>query len=1482
MTTPATHETMSNAEWLAERETLQQRIAELEAQLIQTENSAEQQLRFTEALLAAIPTPVFFKDTQGRYIGCNNAFTEQMGVTAEEIQGKTVFELWPSEHAEVYHQKDLELLRQPQRQIYEFMLRDKNGQMRNVVYAKGVFYDTTGKPAGLVGAYVDISERKQAEDALRESEARHRAVFEGSPHGILIADRDTQAFLYANPSICRMLGYTEDALLQLSVPDIHPAEALPQVQQAFAAMARGEKTMTGALPFLRRDGSLFFAEVGAAQLHIDGRDCLVGFFTDVSDRLQAEEALVQQRMLLRTVIDHLPDAIYVKDLALRKLLANHADLQNMGLEDEAAALGKTDFDVFPPPIAAQFTRDDRAVLESGVPILDREERLMRPSGEERWLSTSKMPLRDVRGQIVGLIGIGHDITARKRAEDALRESQAMLNLVLDTIPQAVFWKDRDGYYLGCNKTFAQAVGLEDPADIIGKTDFDLPWSREEANAYRADDREVLERRRIKRHIIEPLSQADGTRLWIDTTKVPLLDETGQPFAVLGVYEDVTGRKQMEESLRKSEERNRAIVAALPDFLFQIDADNRFIDCHTSDPNTLLLPPEQVIGQRAEDILPPALVALTAEKVQQTLRTGEMQIYDYELEVHGEERYFETRMTVSGPQSVLALVRDITRNKKAEADLQESEARYRQLFDHAPAGIYEIDLLHNRILSVNEIAYRYLGYTREEFLQMEPLELLTPDSRDLFLERMRQYAEGATPAEQVECELVGKQGQHLWVLLTVRYKLKDGRPVSASVVVHDISERRQMEAALRQERDLSRALAEAAALINRTLDPNAVLDLLLEQISQIVPNDAANIMLIEAEGRVHVARQRRYRQFETAAAAPSPVYELDQVPTLRRMARTSEPLVIADTVADPDWVGSPEQAWLRSYVGAPICARGAPVGFLNLNSATPGFFTPLHAEILRIFADHAAVALENARLYDAARQELRAREQAEAALREREAFFHALFEQASDAIFIENTEDRILDANHRACELFGYSREELLQLTVPDLQAPEHRAIRGQAIKTELAKYHGLPFEGLHLTKDGRRIPVEITTTSLRIGAGDLALSIIRDITDRKAMETQLRRQEQLAAIGQLAAGIAHDFRNLLTTIILYAHLGQRRPDLPPTVAQHLQTIIGEAHKATDLIQQILDFGRRTELDRRPLDLVAFVENVVTVLQRTLPEHIAIMLDIAPGEHIIEGDAGRLQQALMNLALNARDAMPDGGTLCIGVKQLVIEPGGQPPLPEMAQAPTPSTWIHLSVSDTGMGMTEKVRAHLFQPFFTTKEEGKGTGLGLAQVYGIVQLHAGHIGVTTAIGQGTTFHIYLPATTIASEDESASKAATPLGRGETLLLVEDNPHLREAGESILTALGYHVLTAANGREALAIYQAEDAIALLITDLVMPELGGKALLQILREHTPNLKALVVTGYTTTEDTEALRSTGFLEIIRKPFDAETLAEAVRRALDT
>jgi len=508
-----------------------------------------------------------------------------------------------------------------------------------------------------------------------------------------------------------------------------------------------------------------------------------------------------------------------------------------------------------------------------------------------------------------------------------------------------------------------------------------------------------------------------------------------------------------------------------------------------------------------------------------------------------------------------------------------------------------------------------------------------------------------------------------------------------------------------------------------------------------------------------------------------------------------------------------------------------------------------------------------------------RARAEEALRESEEKYRSLIEQSNDAIYLLY-ENRFEIINPRFAELFGIAPEEA---NAPDLDfmtlvAPKSRPMIQERMKKltegqELA----LRFEFTALDKAGNEIEVDVSTSYVSYRGGTAIQGILRDITGRKKMEQQLRQQERLAAVGQLAGGIAHDFNNMLTVILLYAHQLLRQEQAPASTVSAAEVIIKESQRASKLVGQILDFSRRSPLEISQMNLKPFIKEAVRILERTIPENIHLHLDVGAEECVVKGDPTRIQQVLMNLATNGRDAMPEGGELRFELARMELRPDDAPPVAGMS----PGEWIRLSVSDTGTGIPPHVLPHLFEPFFTTKGPDQGTGLGLAQVHGIVAQHGGHIGVETAMGQGTTFRVYLPASGAQEQVVEEKTSAPPRGRGETILLVEDNENLREGGRKLLEPLGYRVLTGANGREALEVCQVVKGIDLVITDLVMPEMGGERLMQELRKATPDLKVLAITGYAMEKNREELKDAGFLDVVYKPFDVDVLAQIIRRALD-
>ncbi len=394
---------------------------------------------------------------------------------------------------------------------------------------------------------------------------------------------------------------------------------------------------------------------------------------------------------------------------------------------------------------------------------------------------------------------------------------------------------------------------------------------------------------------------------------------------------------------------------------------------------------------------------------------------------------------------------------------------------------------------------------------------------------------------------------------------------------------------------------------------------------------------------------------------------------------------------------------------------------------------------------------------------------------------------------------------------------------------------------------------------------------------DMNQRLEETLTELRETQKQMMHQEHLAAVGQLAAGIAHDFNNILASIVLYTHMSLRSTELPAILRQRLEVIAQQSDRAADLVQQILDFGRQAVLERQPLILDVFLKEVVKLLQRTLPESIQLDLVFEPGDCVIQADPTRIQQIVVNLALNARDAMPNGGRIHIFLAKI----SGQTIHCVDCGPVFGGEWVEIAVADTGSGISPEALSHIFEPFFTTRAP-LGHGLGLAQVYGLVNQHEGHIAVETEIGKGTTFRLYWPALP-AIESQPLPHAATKIveGQGENILVVEDDDLVRAALVNVLESLGYQAIEAANGQEALALYEVHAGeIALVLSDWVMPTMGGLELVKALQARNPTLKVLMLTGHPLSQETRETVPPNVVGWAFKPPNLEQLAHDLNKAL--
>jgi PAS domain S-box-containing protein len=513
---------------------------------------------------------------------------------------------------------------------------------------------------------------------------------------------------------------------------------------------------------------------------------------------------------------------------------------------------------------------------------------------------------------------------------------------------------------------------------------------------------------------------------------------------------------------------------------------------------------------------------------------------------------------------------------------------------------------------------------------------------------------------------------------------------------------------------------------------------------------------------------------------------------------------------------------------------------------------------------------------ALRRQIQERERAEAALRESEELFRLLAEHTNDTIILHDASgQRSVYASPSFERLLGRAPDDAFGGIHPDDQPAAREAWRRMLAGKETY------VTVRHRHADGSWRWLETWGSRVQYRGAPHVIAVGRDITERRALEEQLRQAQKMEAVGRLAGGVAHDFNNLLTVISGYGAM--LRGEFPPGAVARadVDEILAAAHRAGGLTRQLLAFSRRQVLQPRVVDLNQAVSATAGMLRRVIGEDITLQTELAPNVWPVHADPGQLEQVVMNLAVNARDAMPEGGTLRLRTANVTVSEAAA--LERAGLVPGP--YAALAVEDTGTGIDPAVLPHLFEPFFTTKGPGKGTGLGLATVYGIVKQSGGDVDVDSTPGRGSRFTIYLPRYEGEPDAESTPARPAPPRGTETILLVEDDASVRTAMRRMLERLGYRVLEAADGAQALQRHAEADAcgdrIDLVLTDVVMPEQGGRALGERLAARWPALRVLYMSGYT---DDEILRrglvvpGAGFLE---KPFTPERLAEVVRRALD-
>jgi two-component system, cell cycle sensor histidine kinase and response regulator CckA len=511
-------------------------------------------------------------------------------------------------------------------------------------------------------------------------------------------------------------------------------------------------------------------------------------------------------------------------------------------------------------------------------------------------------------------------------------------------------------------------------------------------------------------------------------------------------------------------------------------------------------------------------------------------------------------------------------------------------------------------------------------------------------------------------------------------------------------------------------------------------------------------------------------------------------------------------------------------------------------------------------------------YVAIRYDITERKRAESRIREQA----ALLDKARDAIIVRGLDDRLLYWNMGAERVYGWAAAEAVGRTASELQlVNELNAEQFEAGQRDVLARGEWAGELRQRTKAGAEITVESRWTLVREDGGEpkAILVINTDVTERKKVETQLLRAQRMESIGTLAGGIAHDLNNILSPILMAVQMLQLKVD-DPSALQWLEILQANSERGADMVRQVLSFARGVEGERVRLQPKHLVKEVIKILKDTLPKSIEIKYDVPSDLWLISADATQIHQVLMNLCVNARDAMPRGGELSLRAENVTLDES----YARMHLEAAPGRFVVVTVADTGEGMTPEVAGRIFEPFFTTKEVGKGTGLGLSTALTIVRSHGGFISTYSEPRKGTRFAVYLPAIEAAAAERAERKRLDlPEGRGELVLVVDDEDAIRQITKGTLETFNYRVLVAADGTEAVAVYaQHREEVAVVLTDMMMPFMDGPATIRALRKMNPQVRVIAASGLAVGDKAAEAAAVGAHAFLAKPYTAEKLLKAL------
>jgi PAS domain S-box-containing protein len=1263
-----------------------------------------------------------------------------------------------------------------------------------------------------------------------------------------------------------------------------------------------------------------------------------------------EKELVFKNNLLSTLLHKTPDHIYFKDRESRFVQVSRALVEKLGVENAGEVIGKTDFDFFTKPHAQQAYKEEREMIKNGKHVIGKVIKETYLDGRTAWVSTTKVPWYDEKGKIIGILGISRDITETKELEDKLKKRLAklgeevvfksnLLSSLLDNIPDNIYFKDKESRFIAASKSMSKWMGAGSPEKMIGKTDFDY-FTKEHAEQAYKDEQGIIKTGKPIKGKVEKETHPDGRITWVSTTKIPRYDEGGGIIGTLGISRDFTRQKETQEQLKEIEEKNRAILSALPDLLFQVKKDGTFISYYTGDKNLLYVNPDELINNNINNILPKSLAKRSIKSIKKAIKTGKIVSFEYQLSVKDELKNWEARFAKIDKETAIILIRDMTEMKKAQREIY----RLNDLIEQSTNSILRMDM-EMRINYANKSIKELFGYTFFE-LKGKTLDFLMAEvnSEEINKGIFKEVTKGNSYS-----------GEHISIK-------KDGSVFFCHMnIIPLYDENGTIYCYMASLRDITVEKKAKEELVFRKN--------LLDSLLELTPDE---IFFKDRDCRyldVSASKAKRFGFTKEEIIGKTDFSFFEEEVAEKYFEEEQD--IIKNGKPMPGGVGKrvdgDGEAFWVSYTKMPrYDKKGNVIGIIGISR-----------DITKL-------------------------KKTEEELRKEEELLSNALESMEDGILVLDRNFHFTYWNSSMERISGISREKVLKSKkvpweiFPNLKTANVDEMMEKAMKGEVVERDKIPYE----LEDGAKIFTSEMYLPLRNLEGDIygIVGVVKEITKEVEAEETLKESEEKYRIlvessregicifrtgrflfvndylcdilgyskEELYAMevweiIDEEDRNIIKEMERRREKGEEIPDVYETnivtkkgdlrfcefsireiTYQGLESFMGIirditeykdmekerekadrleslgilaggiAHDFNNFLTGILGnislaklhldsnceaYEILEESERAAQSARSLTQQLLTFSKGGSPVKVNIDIEdlirssanfVLSGSNVrcnfefsedlwdVKADKGQISQVFNNLILNADQAMPEGGVIKIRGKNLRVKKGEALPLKS-------GKYVMIEIRDKGIGMPEDIVSKIFDPFFTTKQ--KGSGLGLSTVFSIVKRHEGCITVQSELGKGSSFFVYLPAVFRDKIRLKGKKEEVYKGKGK-ILIMDDKSFVRNTAMKALKLFGYEVEGVADGTEVVSLYKEEmdkgKPFDLIILDLTIPGgMGGEDTLKKLKEIDSEVKAIVSSGYCDDPVMSEYKKHGFNAIVRKPYQYEELCKIVKKVIE-